>query len=414
MIGKKFGCIAVEENLGEGAMGVVYLGHDTRLNRRVAVKVLSEVFATDPERKARLGREARLLATLSHPNIAAIYGIEEVEGRPCLVLELVEGTILAERLKIGRIPLEETLDICHQISDGLEAAHAKGIIHRDLKPSNIKVTPEGKVKILDLGLAKAFYEESTAVDPSKSPTITAAMTMPGVILGTAEYTSPEQAQGRSVDKRADIWAFGCIMYECLAGKKAFSGDTTTDILAAMLKTEPDWTTLPEDAPTTVRAVLRQCLQKNPKLRLRDIADVWIEIGDPNFETPIIKPARRRLARPWLSALIGRALIAGILIGLAIVKYLYLKPIQPPRIVKSMIKVEPGLWFDGVRGELNKQRPSRTAMALSNDGKFLIYCARESGPQAKPKLYLRRIDELEARPIRGTEGAINPFLSSDDK
>jgi len=232
------------EEIGRGGMGVVYEAEDTKLARKVAIKVLPEVFTRDPERLARFEREARVLASLNHPNIAAIHGVEEADGKRFLILELIEGETLAERLIKGSLSLEETLDICRQIAEGLEGAHEKNIIHRDLKPSNIKITPEGKVKILDFGLARAFHDQITEVDIIKSPTITADMTQPGVILGTAAYMSPEQAKGKVVDKRADIWAFGCILYECLTGKRAFRGDGVTEAMAKILEVEPDWSLLP--------------------------------------------------------------------------------------------------------------------------------------------------------------------------
>src|SRR5512136_2975038 len=235
MIGTSLSHYRITEKLGQGGMGEVYRAEDTNLSRQVAIKVLPEEFAHDAERLARFEREAKLLASLNHPNIAVIHGLEEHEGKRFLVLELVEGQTLAERLKKGRIPLDETLDICRQIREGLEAAHEKGIIHRDLKPANVKVTPEGKVKILDFGLAKAFQGEAAAPDVSKSPTLTEAMSRAGVILGTAAYMSPEQAKGKAVDKKADLWAFGCILFECLAGKRAFTGEALSEILASILR-----------------------------------------------------------------------------------------------------------------------------------------------------------------------------------
>src|SRR5512136_2722158 len=290
MIGKTLGHYQIIEKLGQGGMGEVFLADDLNLNRKVALKFLPDVFTGDPERMARFEREAKLLATLNHPNIAAIYGLEEAEGKRFLVLELVEGETLAQRLCRGPLPIEEALEVCRQIADGLEAAHEKGIIHRDLKPANVKVTPEGKVKILDFGLAKAFYEQAAPLDPSRSPTITEQMTAPGVILGTAAYMSPEQARGKPVDKRADIWAFGCVLYECLAGRRAFQGDTITETVAAILKNEPDWTILPIETPLSVRALLRQCLQKEPNARLHDVADVRIEIQDAIIRGTEIQPA----------------------------------------------------------------------------------------------------------------------------
>jgi len=279
MIGTMLSHYRITEKLGQGGMGEVYRAEDTNLSRQVAIKILSEEFTHDAERLARFEREAKLLASLNHTNIASIYGLEQADGKPFLVLELVEGQTLAERLKKGPIPADETLDICRQMADGLEAAHEKGIVHRDLKPANVKVTPEGKLKILDFGLAKAYYDQAPATDPSRSPTITDQMTAPGVILGTAGYMSPEQANGKSTDKRTDVWAFGCILYECLTGKRAFPGETITESIARILESEPDWAQLPADISPSVRAVLRQCLQKDRTRRLRDIADAWIGIQD---------------------------------------------------------------------------------------------------------------------------------------
>jgi serine/threonine protein kinase/WD40 repeat protein len=402
----------VLEEIGRGGMGVVYKAEDTKLARKVAVKVLPEVFTADPERLARFEREARVLASLNHPNIAAIYGVEEADGKRFLVLELVEGETLAERLSRGALPLEETLQICRQIAEGLEGAHERGIVHRDLKPSNVKITPEGKAKILDFGLAKALVEELTAADIANSPTITANMTQPGVILGTAAYMSPEQATGRPVDKRADIWAFGCILYECLTGKRAFPGDTVTESMAAVLRGEPDWNALPAGTPANVRAVLRRCLQKNPKERLRDIGDARIEVGESATYPSEAVPTLHRFSLPWLAAGAAVILLAGILIDRLLIRHPQSTPAAPA--VTSTIKVEPGHWLDGWNSEM--QRPSRSAVAIAGDGKFVVYSAVEEhpGPQAKPQLYLRRMDETKAQPIAGTEGGVNPFLSPDNR
>ena len=404
----------ITKEIGRGGMGVVYEAEDTKLARKVAIKALPEAFTADPERLARFEREARVLASLNHPNIAAIYGVEEADGRRFLVLELVEGEDLAERLIKGPLSLEETLDVCLQIAAGLEGAHEKGIIHRDLKPANVKITPEGKVKILDFGLAKALVEELTAVDIANSPTITANMTQPGVILGTAAYMSPEQATGRSVDKRADIWAFGCILYECLTGRRAFPGDTATESLAAIIRGEPDWSSLPADTRQNVRGVLRRCLQKNPKERLRDIGDARLELETPPPYFSEAAPAPRRFPVLWMAAGIGFAVLAGILIGRLVIW----RPQSAPSlsVVTSTIKVEPGHWLDGMRRAIDMERPSRIAMAISNDGKFVVYSAIEEdpGPQARAQLYLRRMGQSEAKPIAGTEGGINPFLSPNDQ
>ncbi len=398
--------------IGAGGMGEVYRALDKNLDRNVAIKILPADFAEDKERMARFDREAKLLAALNHPNIAAIHGLEESEGRRFLVLELAEGETLQARLNRGALPMDDTLEICRQLAEGLEAAHEKGIVHRDLKPGNIMISPESKVKILDFGLAKVFGGETTGIDIEKSPTITAQMTEPGVIMGTAAYMSPEQARSRPVDKKADIWAFGCVLFECLTGTRAFYGETVSEILAHILKGEPDWRRLPSVTPARVRALLRRCLERDPRQRLHDIADARIEIEIPETSFPEEKRFTQRSSR-WL-AVAGAAVIlfAGILIGRVLIQ-----PPQPtvaPSIVTSTIKLEPGYRLDGITMDLN--RPSRTAMAISKDGKFIVYCGVEedTGPQAKPRLYLRRTDRLEAEPITGTDGGISPFLSPDDR
>ena len=402
------------EEIGRGGMGVVYEAEDTKLARKVAIKILPEIFIQDPDRLARFEREARVLASLNHPNIAAIHGVEEAEGKRFLVLELVEGETLAERLSKGPLPIEEALEVCLQIAEGLEGAHEKNIIHRDLKPSNVKITPGGKVKILDFGLARAIHDQISEVDIIKSPTITADMTQPGVILGTAAYMSPEQARGKPVDKRADIWAFGCILYECLTGKRAFAGDTITETLAAILTGEPNWQALPGAASWRVNDLLRRCLQKDRRERLHDIADARLEIEAPAAYPSETIPARRRFSLLWLAAGAAVIFIAGILTD----RYLFRHPQLAPSVsaVTAIIKVEPGLWLEGRRRVQELERPSRTAMAISSDGKFVVYSAIEEnpGPQAEPRLFLRRMDQPLASPIAGTEGGINPFLSPDNR
>jgi serine/threonine protein kinase len=402
------------DEIGRGGMGVVYEAEDTKLARKVAIKVLPEVFTQDPERLARFEREARLLASVNHPNIAAIYGVEESDGKRFLVLELVEGETLAERLSRGALTLEESLEVCGQIAEGLEGAHEKGIIHRDLKPGNVKITPDRKVKILDFGLAKALHDQISGVDISKSPTITADMTEPGVILGTAAYMSPEQATGRPVDKRADIWAFGCILFECLAGKRVFQGATVTETIAAILRGEPDWNSLPARTPGNVGAVLRRCLQKDPRLRLRDIGDARIEIGESATYPSEAVAAPRRFSLLSLAAFTTVILLAGILIDRLLIRHPQSAP--SPSMVTSTIKVEPGLRLEGFSRALEMLHPSRIAMAISHDGKFVIYSAtsKDPDPQAKPRLYLRKMDQSDAKPIAGTEGGINPFLSPDSR
>ena len=286
-VGSRIAHYDVTAKIGEGGMGEVYRARDTKLDRDVALKVLPLAFTDDPDRLARFEREAKVLASLNHPNIGHIYGLEEAEGQKALVLELVEGPTLAERIKQGPIPVDEALPIAKQIAEALEAAHEQGIIHRDLKPANVKVKDDGTVKVLDFGLAKAL-DATPQGDPSESPTLTASATRMGVIMGTAAYMSPEQASGTAVDKRADIWSFGVVLYEMLTGQRMFTGETVPHVLASVLRADPDWTTLPPETPSALRRVLRRCLEKDRKDRLRDIGDVGLEIREalrsPDRET----------------------------------------------------------------------------------------------------------------------------------
>ena len=278
--GTRLGHYDVTALLGEGGMGQVWQATDTQLGREVALKILPDAFATDPDRLARFEREAKVLASLNHPNIGSIYGLEEAEGVRALVLELIEGPTLADRIKQGPIPIDEALPIAKQIAEALEAAHEQGVIHRDLKPANIKVKDDGTVKVLDFGLAKAF-EVDTANATADSPTIslTAAATQMGMVIGTAAYMSPEQAKGKVVDKRADVWAFGAVVYEMLTGTRVFAAGDVSDTLAYVLTKDIDWTTLPAKTPTALRHLLRRCLERDPKRRLRDIGDVWPDLED---------------------------------------------------------------------------------------------------------------------------------------
>ncbi len=271
MIGRALSHYKILGELGRGGMGEVYRAEDTKLKREVAIKVLPAAFSENEERLARFEREARLLASLNHPNIASIYGLEEAEGVKALVLELVQGPTLAERIAEGPIPLDEAIAIARQIADALEAAHEAGVIHRDLKPANIKIKEDGAVKVLDFGLAKALEGDAEG-DASESPTMTAAATRAGVIMGTAAYMSPEQAKANRVDKRADVWAFGAVFFEMLTGKRTFAGDDVSDTLAAVLRDEPDWDALPVETPQAIRQVLRLCLTKDATHRMRDISD----------------------------------------------------------------------------------------------------------------------------------------------
>ncbi len=414
MIGRTFGNYKIKEQIGAGGMGEVYRAEDIRLSRNVAIKALPDAFAQDAERLARFEREARLLAALNHPNIASIYGLEQADGKPFLVMELVEGPTLAERLREGRIPLDETLDICRQVAEGLEAAHEKGIIHRDLKPANVKFTQEGKVKILDFGLARALQDQAATVDLSVSPTISSEMTRSGVILGTAAYMSPEQAKMKMADRRADIWAFGCVLYECLAGERAFQGESVAEAIASVLKTEPAWDLLPSETPRSVRTVLKQCLQKDPGRRLHDIADAFIGIDVPGMETsePVIPPRRSRTW--WIAGSAAVGAVAAILALFALMKHFQTAP--PAPVTRAIIRIDPGQWLAGRARQADFWRPSRTAITISSDGRFIVYCAIEGSPslQAVSRLYIRRTDQLDAKVIAETEGAMSPFLSPDDR
>ena len=416
-IGQTISHYRILEKLGQGGMGEVFLAHDTSLDRKVALKFLPDIFSGDPERLARFEREAKLLASLNHPNIAMIFGLEQAAGKRFLAMELVEGETLAQQIERGPLPVDETLEVCRQIAEGLEAAHEKGVIHRDLKPANVKITPEGKVKILDFGLAKAFQGDSLAADASKSPTLTDQMTRPGVILGTAAYMAPEQAKGKAVDKRADIWAFGCILYECLTGKRPFHGETVTETLASILKGEPDWKALPEGISRNSTVVLRRCLQKDPKERLHDIADVRIEIKETMAQPVEAATVPRRFSLLWLG--VGAAVLVFVSILVERLLNRYFHPTAAAAVVTSTVRVEPGLCLYGVAQAdvpMELQRPSRTAIAISSDNKFIVYSAVEenSGAQAHPQLYLRNMDQPEAKRVEGTEGAVGPFLSYDNR
>jgi serine/threonine protein kinase len=414
LVGRTMSHFRIVERIGAGGMGVVYRAQDERLKRDVAVKFLPDIYAADPERLARLEREARLLASVSHPNIAAIHGLEAADEMRFLVLEHVGGETLAQKLAKGPLPLEETLEICRQIAEGVEAAHEKGIIHRDLKPANVKITPEGIVKVLDFGLAKAFRDVQSTTDATQLPTSDAQVSRAGAILGTAAYMSPEQAKGKLVDKRTDIWAFGCILFECLTGHRPFQGETVTETLAAILTGKPDWQLLPSNARPKVQPVLQRCLQKDSKLRYHDIADAWLDIeGSTNQLVEPMNVSRRPFVF-WLAACAAVLFLVGIIIGLLLMRHFPLP--SPAPIVSSTIKVEPGHWLDGGRRAYDAERPSRAAMAISSNGRFVVYSAIEEspGPQSKPQLYLRKLDRPEAEPIVGTKGGICPFLSPDNQ
>ena len=409
MIGRTLSHYKVQEKIGEGGMGEVYLAKDTKLDREVAVKVLPATFSENKERLARFEREARLLASLNHPNIAAIYELEESDGVHFLALEYVPGETLAERIKRGPIPVDEALPLFKQIAEGLEAAHEKGVIHRDLKPANIKVTPEGKVKVLDFGLAKAMAGETPTQGLSESPTIDQGATETGVLLGTAPYMSPEQARGKPVDKRIDIWAFGCCLYEALTGRAAFAGETVSDTIAKILEHEADWDLLPEATPFTLRSLLRRCLRKDESGRLHDMADVRIEIEEASAEPTEMSDSRTRLSQgsraPWWAI----PILALLVVGVVAVTY-YLRPQAPRPVTRLQLGVQPAEWLaGGVFGQARPIELGRTSIALSPDGSYLVYSA---GDRDGIRLYIRPMDAVEARPITGTDGGTGPFFSPD--
>ena len=379
-------------------MGQVYQATDTKLNRQVALKILPEAFATDPDRLARFQREAQVLASLNHPNIAAIHGLEESDDTRALVLELVEGPTLADRISDSPIPLDEALPIAKQIAEALEAAHEAGVIHRDLKPANIKVRSDGTVKVLDFGLAKAL-DPSPEGDPSQSPTLTAAATHMGVILGTAAYMSPEQASGETVDKRSDIWSFGVVLFEMLTGRRLFDGKTTAHVMSAVLQVDPRWDELPATLPEPVVRLLRRCLEKERKRRLRDVGDALAELdGDSATEPPVRSTSVPSPSGPRLSIV---SAAAGVLLGAVVAggTVWSLVPTPETRVSRFEIPVN-GLALNGLSMPLG----------LSPDGRTLVYAAIQAGETRR--LYRRSIDQLAAEPIRGTEGADGPFFSPD--
>ncbi len=400
MIGKTLIHYEITAEIGKGGMGEVYQAKDTKLGRDVAIKVLPEEFALDTDRVARFQREAKLLASLNHPNIAAIYGLEEAEGMHFLVMELIEGDTLRDRIKTGPIPIEEALNLALQIAEGLEAAHEKGVIHRDLKPANIKVTPNGKVKILDFGLAKAYAGDQGNVSLADSPTISVAATQQGVILGTAAYMSPEQAKGRPVDKRADIWAFGVVLFEILTGKSLFSGEDVTSTVARVLEREPDFSTLPQNLHPRIQFMIERCLKKDPKDRYSAISDARVDIqevlADPRGV--LVQPvttveSRNRLWTVffWLMTVVVFSIITGAVIW----------NMRKPEL-RQVTRFQYELPKDRRFGDLIER-----SFAVSPDGRKLV-CSTDMG------LYLRSMEETDARLLPGTMGARRPCFSPDGK
>src|SRR5215468_4949980 len=391
----------ITAKLGEGGMGEVWRATDTKLNRDVAIKILPEAFAQDSDRMARFQHEASVLASLNHPGIAAIYGVED----RALVMELVEGPTLAERIAQGPIPPEEALPIARQIAEALEYAHERNIVHRDLKPANIKVTPEGRVKVLDFGLAKAMAPETAPGDPASSPTLTMRSTQMGVLLGTAAYMSPEQAKGKSVDKRADIWAFGVVLIEMLTGRRLYGGETLSDTLAAVLMKEPALDGLPGDTPADIRRLLRRCLAKDAQQRLRDIGDARIVIDEclanPRAEEAEVKTAASdKKPGVWIGAAIALA------IGLAAVASVHFRenPVELS-VLRFTLGPPDGAAFGHTFGLVS-------AYAVSPDGRRVAFVAHSAG--GKDQLWVRSLSTFAAQPLLGTEDASYPFWSPDSR
>jgi len=399
--GAQLGPYEIVSPIGAGGMGEVYRAKDTKLGRDVALKILPESFVHDPERIARFRREAHVLAALNHPHIAQIHCLEEANGSQFLVLELVDGESLDKRISSGPIHVEEALRIAKQIAEALEAAHEKGIIHRDLKPANIALTKNGHVKVLDFGLAKAAAD-GLAVDP-ESPTMTVGSTREGLILGTAAYMSPEQALGKPVDRRTDIWAFGCVLYEMLTGRRAFGGETVTHAVAAILEREPDWSALPPATPPRARQLLQRCLEKDPRRRLHHVADARIELEDlhavrpPAAELPRAAPAAGQ--RQWRPTVLVVAAAAAIVAGGAVaLRYLTPSPLTGPATRLSI----------SASGRITPQ----LSAAISPEGRRVAFVSTDA--DGRSMMWIRALDSLQARVVPGTEDAAHPFWSPDGR
>ena len=395
--GTRIGPYEVISLIGAGGMGEVYRARDTQLDRHVAIKVLPETFVTDREHVARFEREAKVLASLNHPHIAAVYGLDEAEGVRALVMELVEGEDLAQRLTRGPIPLDEALPIAKQIAEALKAAHEHGIVHRDLKPANIKLRPDGTAKVLDFGLAKALVPAAASGDLVNSPTLTFAATQVGVILGTAAYMAPEQVRAKAVDKRADIWAFGAVLYEMLTGQRAFQGEDISLTLAEVMKSEPEWTLLPPDVPAGIRGVLKQCLQKDPRQRLHDIADVGLLMAAAadSPDTAAVAPHRR-----WPIAIAIGVAAATLVVAFAAI-VLNRRSAVPLPVMKATFALPDGQVFSNA---------GRRVVAMSPDGSQFAYVANG-------RLYVRPLAALDATPVAGMDeaaGVVNPVFAPDGR
>jgi eukaryotic-like serine/threonine-protein kinase len=408
--GTRLGVYEIVAQIGAGGMGVVYRARDTKLNRDVALKVLPELFVSDTDRLARFSREAQTLASLNHPNIAHIHGLEESGGVRALVMELVEGDDLSQHIARGAIPVDEALPIAKQIAEALDDAHRQGIIHRDLKPANIKLRPDGTVKVLDFGLAKALALEQDSSSPtpkSQSPTITspAILTGLGIVLGTAAYMAPEQAKGRAADKRSDIWAFGCVLYEMLAGRRPFDGEDMTDVLGAVVRLEPDWDAVPSNVPTPVRTLLKQCLVKDRRRRVADMAAVLFVLEHQAGVAPTVAlPSRSNRIAWFVAALATIMVIATALVALRMSR------VTPPASepVQFNITAPEKTTFGGPAGGGTGRAPQ---LAISPDGRNIVFVA---GAQSAFQLWLRPLASTESRPIQGTEGSAFPFWSPDSQ
>jgi serine/threonine protein kinase/Tol biopolymer transport system component len=407
--GTKIGSYEIGSLLGVGGMGEVYRSRDSKLGREVALKVLPSSVAADPGRLARFSREAKLLAALNHPNIAAIYGLEDSGGSYALVMELVEGPTLADSIKAGRIPSDEALPIAKQICEAFEYAHDRGIVHRDLKPANVKVTREDTVKVLDFGLAKALENEATSADISSSPTMSRLATQAGIILGTAAYMSPEQARGKSVDRRADIWAFGCVLYEMLTGKMAFDGETVSDTLAAVIKENPDWDQLPASTSTRIRVLVQRCLQKDPRQRLQAIGDARIVIDEVLSGAPETGPVVQQIVKAPAVPAWRRFLPWGIAAALALAVLLSLFSLRQAshpsenHLLLLSLSIPSDQKLDTMNGP---------AFAISPDGSRIAYVTGGPGSGQVYHLYLREMDKRDAMLLEGAGSAASPFFSPD--
>lgn len=405
MIGRRFGNYEVLEKIGQGGMGVVYRGRDVSLGRDAALKFLPAAFSADPERLARFRNEAKLLAALNHANIAAIYGLEEADGVIFLAMEYVDGQELGETLRNGALPLEEALDLARQFAEGLEAAHERGIIHRDLKPANLKTTAEGRLKILDFGLARAFAEDlSDSGDPLEAPTMTAALTMKGAILGTAAYMSPEQARGTRIDQRTDIWSFGAILFEMITGERLFSGETNSDTMAAVLRADLDFTQLPAETPEAVRRLIRRCLERDARRRLRDIGEArvrleqWREDPDRMHEMTSLSGSEmaayspRRSSVPWLVAAVAICAVAAL-------GWTVLRPQPEPVRVTD--------WAIEVTGEQHINSRTRQDVLISPDGTWYGWLTTDG-------IHIRSARSREVRLLPRTKEPLAATFSPDSR